>query len=109
MRILVRYTIPKYTESGIVGIDLPEFDTMTAKRIQAAIQEGICDQYNNVSTCDVKIDDITYLGARQVAAAPIPAPVQSPLNISKNCMVCGKNHGASGLPCPTMTPMAKLL
>ncbi|MNQ88255.1 hypothetical protein D3C85_1035120 [compost metagenome] len=106
MRLLVRYTVPKYNESGIVGVDLPEFDTMTAKAIQRAIEEGICDQYNNVSSCDVKIDVIEYLGARQTKPT---VPVQSPLNISKSCLACGGDHGNSGLPCPKMTPSAKLL
>lgn len=106
MRLLVRYTIPKYNESGLVGVDLPEFDTMTAKAIQRAIEEGICDQYNNVSANEVKIDVIEYLGAKQTKP---PVPVQSPLNITKTCLACGGDHGNSGLPCPKMTPSAKLL
>lgn len=106
MRLLVRYTIPKYTESGIVGVDLPEFDTMTAKAIQRAIEEDIRNEYNNVCASDVKIDAIEYLGARQTK--PI-VPIQSPLNITKACLACGGDHGNSGLPCPKMTPSAKLL
>ena len=100
MRLLVRYTISKYNESGLVGIDLSDFDHMMAVDIQEAIERGICKQYNNVNPNEVKIDVIEYLGAMKVK--PDVAP-PSPDRSSRDCLVCGGNHGNSGLPCPHMS------
>lgn len=107
MRLLVRYSIAKYNEHGLCGVDLPNFDYMTALDIQGAIEAGICDQYNNVGCNEIKIEAIEYIGAKQENPVPVvPSPI---LNMSKKCLVCGGEHGGGGLPCPQMTPMAKLL
>lgn len=106
MRLLIRYTIPDYKENGLIGLDLPDFDFMDAEDIEAAINTAICDQYDNVGWKMVCVQHIDYLGKIQVKPS-VPTP--SPLNISKKCLACGGEHGNSGLPCPTMTPVAKLL
>lgn len=107
MRLLVRYSIAKYNEHGICGVDLPNFDYMTALEIQGEIEAGICDQYNNVADNEIKIEVIEYIGAKQEKPVPVvPSPI---LTVTKKCLVCGGEHGGGGLPCPQMTPMAKLL
>lgn len=91
MRLIVTYSLPFPHGTETIGIDIPRYDFMSASEIHTFIIEYV---RTTVGVTDLPaIRKVVFLGKQSM-----PPTLGSQLS----CMVCGKFHGSTGLPCPQM-------
>lgn len=99
-RLLVSYQLTDTKQGGTIGIDIKDYDNLCANDILDAILDEINDIYQYDVKDRIRLANVVELQPRRQSASQLQT------NYRTGCMVCGQQHGHSGLPCPTMTPMA---
>lgn len=100
-RLLVSYTLVTFNQGGTIGVDIDNYDTLTANEVLDAIIKTIDDGYTWDTKNCIQLTSVVELQPRRPVTMRRPS-----IGYRAECIACGKENGHGGLPCPTMTPMA---
>lgn len=100
-RLLVSYTETTFNRHGTIGVDIDNYDTLTASEVLDAIIAKIDEGYAWDATNSIQLTSVVELQPRRPVTMRRPS-----IGYRAECIACGKENGHGGLPCPTMTPMA---